>query len=222
MEKYQRNIAYWNAVFQKIQPKQVETRSTGQVEVDAGLDWLCSGSKTLLDFGCGSGTMLFKCSLRGTQVHIGIDNSSQGIELAKASQELMTLGEFTFIVGGADYLKNLPDHSIDGVILSNILDNLIPDDAHLLLKQVQRILVNRGKVFLKLNPYLTDEQIQKWDIKVIEGNFLDDGLFLWNQTTEEWRALLTQYFSEVDFKDIYYPEHDQYNRLFLLVNSFAS
>lgn len=166
--------------------------------------------------------MLFKCSLRGTQVHIGIDNSSQGIELAKASQELMTLGKFTFIVGGADHLKNLPDHSIDGVILSNILDNLIPDDAHLLLKQAQRILVNRGKVFLKLNPYLSDEQIQKWDINVIEGNFLDDGLFLWNQTTEEWRALLTQYFSEVDFKDIYYPEHDQNNRLFLLVNSLAS
>lgn len=47
---------------------------------------------------------------------------------------------------------------------------------------------------------------------------LDDGLYLWNQTAEEWRGLLENYFSVVEYKEIYYPEYDQYNRLFLLCN----
>ncbi len=219
MEKYQRNIHYWNDVFHKIKPKLIETKDIGQVDVDAALDWLCLESKSLLDFGCGSGTILFKCSLRGTQMHIGIDNSPEAINLAKATQLLMQKGEFNFLVGGVDCLKDLPERSFDSVILSNILDNLIPNDAFQLLEHIQRLLVNHGKVFLKLNPYLSKKQIVDWNIKVIDGNFLDDGLFLWNQTTEEWRALVEKYFSVIDFKEIYYPNYEQYNRLFLLQNN---
>ena len=42
---------------------------------------------------------------------------------------------------------------------------------------------------MKLNPFLTDDQINEWNIKIIENNFLDDGLYLWNQSTEEWTKL---------------------------------
>ncbi len=55
-------------------------------------------------------------------------------------------------------------------------------------------------------------------LRLLRKIFLDDGLFLWNQTTEEWTKLLKSYFSIVKYKDIYYPEHEQYNRLFLLCN----
>ena len=71
---------------------------------------------------------------------------------------------------------------------------------------------------IKLNPFLTDAQIKEWNIKIIEMNFLDDGLYLWNQTTEEWTSLLENYFRILEYKEIYYPEYDQYNRLFLACN----
>lgn len=72
---------------------------------------------------------------------------------------------------------------------------------------------------VKLNPFLTDNQIKEWNIKIIEKNFLDDGLYLWNQSTEEWTELLENYFSILEHKEIYFPGHDQYNRLFLMQKS---
>ena len=59
---------------------------------------------------------------------------------------------------------------------------------------------------VKLNPFLTDNQIKEWNIKIIEKNFLDDGLYLWNQSTEEWTELLENYFSILEYKEIYFPD----------------
>jgi len=51
---------------------------------------------------------------------------------------------------------------------------------------------------------------------VNEGNLLDDGLLLWNNTTEAWRKILERYFRIERYEEIYYPEHEQTNRLFLV------
>ena len=106
-------------------------------------------------------------------------------------------------------LETIADEAFDGVVLSNIIDNLIPQDAIKVLTEVKRILKIDGKVLVKLNPFLTDNQINEWNIKIIENNFLDDGLYLWNQSTEEWIRLLENYFRILECKEIYYPEFDQ-------------
>lgn len=116
-------------------------------------------------------------------------------------------------------MGNIPDTSVDGAILSNILDNLIPSDAVKTLAEIKRVVKPGGKILVKLNPYITDEQIKEWNIKIIEGNFLDDGLFLWNRTTDEWKELFKKYYRIISCKEIYYPEYEQYNRLFLLCNN---
>ena len=43
-----------------------------------------------------------------------------------------------------------------------------------------------GKLLVKLNPYITDEQIEEYGIKKIGDNLLDDGMILWNNTNEMW------------------------------------
>lgn len=108
--------------------------------------------------------------------------------------------------------------SVDAVILSNIMDNLYPEDAAAVLTEVKRILRTNGKLLLKLNPYITAAQIKAWGIRVIEGNLLDDGMLLWNQTTPEWGAFLGARFHIERFENIYYEEHAQYNRMYLLRN----
>jgi ubiquinone/menaquinone biosynthesis C-methylase UbiE len=218
MINYDRVVKYWNKVFGETNKGPIKTASIGQNDLDKALDWLCQNSNSILDFGCGNGVMLFKCCLRGTKNHRGIDISKEGIKVAKEIPEISEKEGFTFTVGGVEELEAISDGSFDGVILSNIIDNLIPQDAIKVLTEVKRILKIGGKLLVKLNPFLTEKEIKEWNIKVIEKNFLDDGLFLWNQSTEEWTGLLESYFSIVDYKEIYYPEYDQYNRLFLVIN----
>ena len=160
--------------------------------------------------------MLFLSSLYGTKKHIGIDLSEQAISNAKFISSQNDKGEFLFQCGGIDLLKDMESKSADGVILSNIIDNLYPEDALLVLDEVKRILTPKGKAFIKLNPYLSKKQIKDWNIKIIKGNFLDDGMFLWNNTTEQWTEILSRKFNIFNYSDIYYKEYDQYNRIFLL------
>ncbi len=218
MITYDRNIGYWNDVFKKEHGNQITSKSIGHDDLDYGLDWLCKGSNSILDFGCGNGGWLFKCFLRGTKNHFGIDFSHEGIRVAKEIQKETGEGNFIFTVGEVEAMESISDDSIDGVVLSNIIDNLIPLDTFKVLSEVRRVLKKHGKILIKLNPFVTEEQIEDWNIKVIEDNFLDDGLFLWNQTTEEWEKLFSSYFTIVSYKDIYYSEYEQYNRLFLLCN----
>jgi arsenite methyltransferase len=218
MTVYNRISEYWDKVFSKTDIDPVKTRSLGHDDLDKALDWLCLDSNSILDFGCGKGVMLFKCCIRGTKIHKGIDISEEGIKAAREIQKVSGKDNFCFSAGGVEKLETIDDESFDGAILSNIIDNLFPSDAIKVLAEVKRILRIGGKVLVKLNPFLTDNKIKEWNIKIIDKNLLDDGLYLWNQTTEEWSALFLKYFSIVEYNEIYYPEHDQYNRLFLLCN----
>ena len=214
--KYDHCIEKWNAIFAKGKPDAPAEASTGNELLDQGLQWLCAGSETVLDFGCGDGTILFKCALRGTKEHIGIDISDQGIAKANHKQTQMPCGDFRFVCGGIEKLKHIDANSVDAAVLSNIVDNLYPEDAATLLHEVQRVLRANGKVLVKLNPYITAEKIKEWDIKVIKDNLLDDGFILWNNTTAQWEAFLAGYFQLHDYQEIYFPKYQQTNRMFLL------
>ncbi|ERJ13268.1 methyltransferase domain-containing protein [Haloplasma contractile] len=102
MLTYSRNTNYWNEIFKKENGKMITSKSIGQDDVDYGLDWLCQGSNTILDFGCGNGVWLYKCFLRGTKVHIGIDISHEGIRVANEIFQDTGKGTFTFTVGGVE------------------------------------------------------------------------------------------------------------------------
>ncbi len=189
---------------------------SGNAAFDEGIRWLCKQSQSVLDFGCGNGSVLFFCALYGTKTHIGIDLSQAAIGAAHKRSERMQEGVFDFRLGGAEQLETLAPGTLDAVILSNILDNLYPHDAEKALLECARILKTGGKVLIKLNDYVTEQQIADWKIKVIEGRLLDDGLLLWNNTDEQWRALLERFFTVERYEEIYYPEHEQKNRMFLL------
>ncbi len=193
------------------------SKSMRNEALDNGFDWLCEVTDKVLDFGCGTGSMLFSCALRGVNYLTGIDLSDEAIKLCNKRAELMSCGKYEFIHGSVEVLNRFDDDSMDAVILSNVIDNIKPNDAVKLLEEVKRILKENGKILIKLNPHISNEQIIDWNIKVIEGNLLDDGLMLWNQTTDEWRALLNKYFKECEYIDVYFPEHEQYNRMFLMI-----
>jgi len=206
----------WDEIFEDAEAIIPEDKQLGNEDLDDALDWLCDHTESILDFGCGNGVMLFSCGHRGTKKHIGIDISTAAIDNANECKKLMKSGEYQFIEGYHNSLQGVESESMDSVILSNIIDNMIPEEVMNVLDEVSRVLKENGKVLVKLNPYLTEEQIKEWGIKVIDGNLLDDGLLLWNQTTEEWDELFLKYFNIEKYSEIYYEEIETYNRLYLM------
>ena len=216
---YQRCITFWDQVFSEESDELPKEATIGNDTLDQALIWLCEGANRVLDFGCGNGGLLFLCALRGTSDHFGIDLSQEAICCAKRKAERMRCGTFSFQQGGVEQLSMIANASFDAIILSNIIDNLYPEDANLLVDECARILKVSGKVIVKLNPYLSKEQIAEWNIKEISGNLLDDGLLLWNNTTEEWRDFFSSRFTIFREGEVYYPEHEQTNRLFFLIKA---
>ncbi len=219
MNDYQRCIAFWDNVFSEESDTIPSEASSGNEAFDDAISWLVKDSERVIDFGCGNGIMLFYCALNGTKVHCGIDLSEQAILTARKKAANMMFGAFEFRQGGLETLVDFPDALFDAVILSNIIDNLYPEDAMMLLLACARILNKNGKLLVKLNTFIKQEQIAEWDIKTISGNLLDDGLLLWNQTTDQWRAIFQEHFIIVNESEIYYPEHNQTNRIFYLIKN---
>ncbi len=215
--EYAKCIGFWNEVFAREVPVFPKAAKTGIEEFDAGIAWLADGSESVVDFECGNGTLLFICRNLGTKTHIGIDLSEQAIKSAVERSRAVQNENFSFINGGTEQLKRIADNSVDAAILSNILDNLYPDDAVSALDEIHRLLKSGGKLLVKLNPFLSEKQIKEWNIKTIEGNLLDDGLLLWNNTDAEWERLFKEKFSTVAKKEIYYKEAEQINRMYLLL-----
>ena len=213
---YEKVKKKWNEIFKKEEEIQLISKETGIREFDYALDWLSGGVESVLDFGCGNGILLYKIAARGVKKVIGIDISEEGVRIANRLKEVNSVEKSQFVVGGVESLAKLEDNCVEAIVLSNIIDNLSPNDCRRVLKECKRILKINGKVLVKLNPFITEEQIKEWNIKIIENNFLDDGLFLWNQTDEEWVETFKEYFAITDNFEIYYKEHDQTNRIYLL------
>ncbi|OPJ58234.1 class I SAM-dependent methyltransferase [Clostridium oryzae] len=147
--KYDKCINEWNDIFSKEVPNAPTKSTSGNEVFDKGIKWICTGTKKIIDFGCGNGTALFLCAINGTQYNIGIDLSEKGIESAKKRAEQMLKGEFHFVQGSIDILKNIDDSYVDAVILSNIIDNLYPDDTEVLINEVEHWCSENGKHCLK-------------------------------------------------------------------------
>ncbi len=216
MNKYEKTIRQWDEIFASKNTAIPHPQNINE-ELGKSLSWLTQNANSVIDFGCADGNLLLLCSQYGTARHIGMDLSPQAI--ANASERLSAFSgqqSFQFICGGTEALQDLESSSMDAAILSNILDNLYPEDAHCVLTQMKRILKPKGRLLVKLNPCLSAEQISEYKIKLIGENLYDDGMLLWNNPTEEWDRILEQYFRRNKFKTIYYKEQDLYQRLYEL------
>lgn len=216
MEKdYSKYENYWNSCFAESDCGGAVKESLGSSELETGLKWLSEGSRSVLDFGCGSGTLLFFCSRFGTQEHTGIDFSKEAIRDAEKRAKAFPDKQYSFYQGSAELLKKIPEGSMDAVILSNILDNLYPEDSQSALRECHRILRVGGKILIKLNPYFSADELKEEQATVVENNLVDDGLLLWNLPTKEWDRMLGQYFVIHSLENAHFQQYEgAVNRLY--------
>lgn len=222
MEQYNKTFEFWEKVFDDCKEYDIGLKLKYS-KLDNAIEWLTSGSESILDFGCGVGTLLYRCLLNENVKRIkGIDLSKSAIKLAKdisVNNDLTNKTEF--ICGGISVLKTIEDNSFDGCILSNIIDNLKPDDANFVIKEINRILKVNGKLIIKLNPYLDEKTLKKYSCKKVDEDFFveDTGLYLWNLTNKKVEQLFTTFFHIKKYEEIYFKEFDMTNRVYYLENN---
>jgi len=111
--------------------------------------------KTVLDVGCGDGALTYRIAERGADI-IGIDNSEEGIKLAKEIFNKKKMPA-NFILASA-YNMPLKNNSIDCAVLSDVIEHVREPER--LLKEIKRLLRNNGKLVIS-TPYRFGELL--WD-----------------------------------------------------------
>lgn len=214
--RYEKCIGEWNQIFQECTIDLPKELTTGNVDLDAALRWLSIDSRKVLDFGCGNGTILFLLSQMGVECLYGIDLSEDAVLCAVKRSGKAGFGEFHFTEGGVEALEKLDEKSFDAIVMSNIIDNLYPDDAVKVLAEAERVLRPEGKLLIKLNPYIEENQIEELNLAVLDNGMIDDGMLLLNKTTEEWEEIIGRYFKIEKYEEIYFDKFGQCNRVFLV------
>ena len=212
---YDKAKIYWDKIFLKEETKVPKDAMIPIKDLNDGMDWLIEEDDHVLDFGCGNGTLLFYANLKGASKLVGIDISEKGIELAKKRASHMP-GDYSFICGDVKELEHYKDNSFDSVILSNIIDNLTEDDMYKVIERIYYLLKKNGRLLLKMNDFINESDFDKYDIKVIDKDLLDDGLLLLNKTTDTWRKILSERFVIEKELTVLFEKYNVKNRMFLL------
>ena len=216
---YKETEKYWDKVF-KQEDLYDPFEKLSYLEIEEAIQWLCKDSDFILDFGCGNGKVLNRCLNYKVKKVYGIDLSEQAINIAKKVVNNNQLQDkCNYLYGGIDLLKKVNDNTYDGVILFNIIDNLKPNDAKFVLKEIYRILKSKGKIILKLNPYFNPNELEKDNnFKKIKKDFYKErsGLYFWNISNKQIKKIIASYYKICKYKEIEFKDYNMINRVYYL------
>lgn len=222
---YKKTKYFWNNIFSKeisnLEEKDVKKQFPYE-DLEKAIKWLAKKSDNILDFGCGSGVFLARSYYNGISKGLGIDISKDAVKLGNKLIEFNDIDNFKIIFGDVNKLKEIESDSFDAAILSNVIDNVLPEDSVLILNEIHRILKKDGKLFLKLNDYIKDEMILEnneiFEKKISEDFYLEtSGLYLYNLSNSKVNSLLEPLFKIVKSFKIEFKEHKQFNRAWYLI-----
>jgi ubiquinone/menaquinone biosynthesis C-methylase UbiE len=191
MNHKEKSIIFWNRYFEKheafkINNEDIKISST----FDKYLKIIGDQAESILDIGCGVGYCLIGSHLLGEKVKqgVGFDASNNAIRVAKMSLEQMQIKNVNFYEQDESFLDTLEDESFDGIICSNFLDVISNEISEKTILHISRLLKPKGLLLLKLNFYLNEELIQKFDMELLtENTYLMQGVIRsHNLTTEQW------------------------------------
>lgn len=217
-ESYTDTKNFWDKAFQRV-PEYDPDEELPVPRIEAALSWLISGAESVIDFGCGNGKVLFRCLSKGTNYIYGIDISDTAVKKADGIKESFNYKDKAeFVSGGLEKLEKINDNNFGGAVLFNILDNLKPDDASSLTRNINRIVKPEGRILLKLNPYISSDEIEEYSLeKISEGLYKEpSGLYIHNLTNEKAEEFLSPYFNIERYEEIEFKGN--INRMFYLIN----
>lgn len=122
--EYNRAVNLWNETYSECKLVDLKGKPLSvEPMFDICLDIFASKCKKVLDFGCGTGDIIFQCYEFGnTGYGLGVDVSETGINYATKMAKINNYDNLEFKVGNISALDSYEDGSFDGIILSNVLD----------------------------------------------------------------------------------------------------
>ncbi len=217
---YKKTAAFWDQAFYQA-PDFDPEKPLGFRELEKALQWLGEEKPRVLDFGCGHGRILLCSNKHGVSQGVGVDISKEAVEKGQHIAKKFGLDKnFEFIQGGIPELKKFKDVSFQGVIIFNVLDNLLPDHGKLLIEEIKRLLSPGGKFLLKLNPFLTPREISDNlpnSVPLEDNLFLEQsGLYFWNIPSEKLKNLMAPELTIEKENEINQGPNAPKNRLFFI------
>ncbi len=220
MVEYESSTKLWDTVYMDCKLENI----TGEIlkvepTFDACLELFAKHSKNVLDFGCGTGDILFQCADFGYLTYgLGVDRSEVGITYAKQMANLNHYRKLDFVIGDETYISQMDDELFDGIIISNVLDVIPKEKADLIMFQLKRILKKSGLLFVKINPYVSNQELSYHDLTHLKDNlFVKDGVLrLRRLGTRHWQKEFERDFIIERYLEFPYPWQEGMNRLFLL------
>lgn len=218
-KKYKKTKEFWETIFIKV-PGYNPLEQLDNNKIENAIQWISESSKKVLDFGTGNGRVISRCLDYGVENIYGIDISTKGIEIANSIMKEHNLTDRAkFNSGSIKSLKKYKMREFDGIILFNIIDNLYPSDAGLILKECHRLLKSSGKILIKLNQYF-DKQffIESDKYNEISNDFYEEssGIYYWNISNNSLRQLIEPYFEIKREETVVLKDNNVKNRLVFL------
>ena len=219
-QTYHKSIPMWNTVYSKCKLSNLANRQLSvEPTFDVCLDLFASACPIVLDYGCGTGDILFQTYQFGTMWKgTGIDLSQTGIDYANQEAKISHYSNLQFITGSVETLAAFSKESVDGIILSNVLDVIPRPDAIAIFTELTRILKKEGLMFVKLNPYFEQEKLQELGLTHITDNlYAEDGILRLREIdTLAWFRAFEKEYEIRRYLEFPYPWQEGLNRLFLL------
>lgn len=135
------DASFWNKLAQEYARKPVENQDAFERKIAITQERMLPGA-TVLDMGCGTGSLALRLAPKGGHIH-GLDFSSEMIRIAQNKAKDEKIENITFHVGPIDSsFTALGPESLDGICAYSIL-HLVEDRAAM-LQQIFRLLKPGG------------------------------------------------------------------------------
>jgi SAM-dependent methyltransferase len=219
---YDDTIKFWDGIFSKGEKQKLD-KPLPYPELEKTLNWLAKDSDSVLDYGCGDGVLLVRCYYLGIESGLGIDISQEAVQKGMDNLEENNIDSYIIEKGNHLKLKEIKDDFFDSAILSNIIDNVLPEDGEFILEEIHRIVKPNGKILIKLNDYIDDKEVlnnKEIFKEELQKNFYleTSGLYLHNLSDANFEEIISPYFGIEDKFFINFKKFNQKNRIWLLRN----
>lgn len=220
MKAYERQKDMWNEIYSKSEPVDLrESPLNVEPLFDTCLMMLAYKTNNVLDFGCGTGDILFQyAQYKKGGKGVGIDLSEKGVSFAKETAKKSAYQNLHFFSGNEFFLDTFEDGKFDGIILSNVLDVMPKEESQETLLRLDRVLNSDGYWFIKLNPFYSEEQLKDMEYDSLGGNMYGEKgiLHLRQESTPYWMKIFSR-FGEVErYVEFPYSWQPGMNRIFLV------
>lgn len=201
---YDRSIEFWNNAlhyteedFQGGVDQDSDWKEIGSASLCALLTDAVAGWDNVLDYGCGSGWADVILQRAGAGRIKGVDVAANAIASARLYAKAFGADRsIDYEAVDVSWLAMQPSDTYDHAICCNVLDVIPTEVSESIIEQLARVCKPGASVIVTLNPYFTEGMRNREGTTYQDPYLYVNGILrVNNHTDDEWKAMLSKYFT---------------------------